>query len=117
MDQHLRHAECVGDKAGVLAAGAAETVQCVARDIVAALNRNFLDRVRHVLDRDTNEAVGDVFRSPDLSHEPAWKTFRARCRHRSAAFCAGPKIFGKNSEMSFPVITLASVTVSGPPRR
>ena len=29
----------------------------------------------------------------------------------------GPKIFGKKAGFSLPTITLASVTVSGPPRR
>ncbi len=60
MDQHLGHAERVGDQAGVLAAGAAEAVQRIAGDVVAALHRDFLDRVRHVLDRDLDEAVGDL---------------------------------------------------------
>jgi hypothetical protein len=61
MDQHLAHAERIGDEARVLAAGAAEAVERVARHVVAALHRNFLDRVGHVLDRDPDEAVGDVF--------------------------------------------------------
>ena len=62
VDQHLGHAERVGDQAGVLAAGAAEAVQRIAGDVVAALHRDFLDRVGHVLDRDLDEAVGDLFR-------------------------------------------------------
>ena len=62
MDQHGRHAERVGDEARVLAAGAAEAVERVARHVVAALHGNLLDRVRHVLDRDLDEAVGDVLR-------------------------------------------------------
>src|SRR6201984_87202 len=45
----------------MLAAGAAEAVERVARYVVTALHRDFLDRVRHVLDRDLDEAVGDVF--------------------------------------------------------
>ncbi len=59
MDQHLGHAERVGDETGMLAAGAAETVERVARYVIAALNRNLLDRIGHVLDRDLDEAVGD----------------------------------------------------------
>ena len=31
----------------------------VAGHVIAALHRNLLDRVRHVLDRDADEAVGD----------------------------------------------------------
>ena len=61
MDQHLGHAQRVGDQASVLAAGAAEAVERVARHVVAALQGDFLDRVRHVLDRDPDETVGDVF--------------------------------------------------------
>jgi hypothetical protein len=61
VDQHLGHAERVGDEAGVLAAGAAEAVQRIACDIIAALHRNLLDRVGHVLYRDLDEAVGDLF--------------------------------------------------------
>ncbi len=62
MDQHGRHAERVGDEAGMLAAGAAEAVERVARDVVAALHGNLLDRVRHVFDRDPDEAVGNLLR-------------------------------------------------------
>ncbi len=61
VDQHLGHAQRVGDQAGVLAAGAAEAVERVAGHVVAALHRDLLDRVGHVLDRDLDEAVGDLF--------------------------------------------------------
>ncbi len=61
MDEHLGHAERIGDEASMLAAGAAEAVERVACHVVTALYRDFLDRVRHVLDRDFDEAVGDVF--------------------------------------------------------
>ena len=37
-------------------------LQRVAGDVVAALHRDLLDRVGHVLDRDLDEAVGDLFR-------------------------------------------------------
>jgi hypothetical protein len=67
MDQHGRHAERVGDQAGMLATGAAEAVERIAGDIIAALHRDLLDRVRHVLDRDLDETVGDLFaRAADL---------------------------------------------------
>ena len=46
----------------MLAAGAAEAVERVARHVIAALHGNLLDRVRHVLDRDLDEAVGDFLR-------------------------------------------------------
>src|SRR5262249_7750153 len=45
----------------MLAAGAAEAVEGVPCDVIAALYGNFLDRVRHVFDRDLEESVGDLF--------------------------------------------------------
>ena len=101
MDQHARHAERVGDQAGVLAAGAAEAIERIARHVVAALHRNLLDRVRHVLDGDLDEAVGDLL--PAVA--PAPPTFCGEIVESRAAphasssgwFCAGPKIFGKKS--------------------
>jgi hypothetical protein len=70
MDQHARHAERIGDEAGMLPAGTAEAVECVARHVVAALHGNLLDGVRHVLDRDFHEAVGDFLgRLADLLRE------------------------------------------------
>ncbi len=63
MDEHACHAERVGDQAGVLAAGAAEAIERVTRHVIATLHGNLLDRVRHVLDRDLDEAVGDFLRA------------------------------------------------------
>ena len=49
----------------MLAAGAAEAVEQIAGDVVAALHRDLLDGVRHVLDGDGDETFGDGFgRSP-----------------------------------------------------
>ena len=62
MDEHRLDAERVGDEARVLAARRAEAVERIARHVVAALDRDLLDGVRHVLDRDADEAVGDRFR-------------------------------------------------------
>ena len=42
----------------MLAAGAAEAIERVARHVIAARDRDFLDGVGHVLDRDLDEAVG-----------------------------------------------------------
>ncbi len=82
MDQHAGHAERIGDQAGMLAAGAAEAIERIARHVIAALHRNLLDRVGHVLDRDPDEAVGDFFGLP-----PAADFLRERCEafaHRLA---------------------------------
>ena len=59
MDEHGRDRQRVGDVAGVLAAGAAERVQRVARHVVAARDRDRLDRLGHLGDRDRQESVGD----------------------------------------------------------
>src|SRR5579883_3278928 len=67
MDEHGRHAERVGDAAGMLAAGAAEAAQRVAGDVVAALNRDLLDGVGHVLDGDAQEAVGNLLEAAPLA--------------------------------------------------
>ena len=99
MDQHRRHAERVGDQAGVLAAGAAEAVERVARHVVAALHRDLLDRVRHVLDGDLDEAVGDLLGRAavaDLARERR-ERLRAPPRRRAAGPALGPKIVGKKS--------------------
>ena len=60
MDEHAADAECVGHQAGVLATGAAEANQRVLGDVVASLDRNLLDRLGHVLDRDHQETVGGL---------------------------------------------------------
>ena len=52
MDQHCLDGEFVGDVAGVLAAGAAKTVQRIAGHVIAARDRNFLDRLGHFGDGD-----------------------------------------------------------------
>ena len=61
MNENARHGERVGDQAGVLAGRAAEAAQRVAGDVVAALHRDVLDRVRHVADRDLDEPFGNLF--------------------------------------------------------
>ena len=58
MDQHCLHAQRIGDQAGVLAAGGTEAVERIFGHVVAALDRDLLDGVRHVLDGDADEAVG-----------------------------------------------------------
>ena len=59
VDVHAPHAELVGDDARMLPARAAEAGQRVLRDVVAALDRDELDRVGHVRDRDAQEAGRD----------------------------------------------------------
>jgi hypothetical protein len=56
MDEHAAHVERVGDLARVLARGAAEAGECVGGDVVAALDGDLLDGIRHVLHRDAEAA-------------------------------------------------------------
>src|SRR5262249_27750451 len=70
MNQYLGHAERIGDETGVLPAGTAEAVEGVARDVVAALHRDLLDRVRHVLDGNLDEAVGNIFGGAAIAARP-----------------------------------------------
>ena len=60
VDIDALHPQHVGDLAGVLAAGAAEAVHGVLGDVIAALDADLLDRVGHVLDRDAQEALGQI---------------------------------------------------------
>jgi hypothetical protein len=60
MDEDARHGEGVGHEAGVLAGGAAEAAQGIARDVMAALHGNMLDRIGHVADRDPDKTLGDL---------------------------------------------------------
>ena len=102
MDEHARHAERVGDEARVLAAGAAEAAQRVLGDVVAALHRDVLDRVRHVLDGDLEEAVGDLLGRRALRRSrarsraaSARELARARRRRRAAASPSAPNTVRK----------------------
>ncbi len=61
VDEHALHRQRVGHQAGVLPGRAAEAAQRVARHVVAALDRDLLDRVGHVADRDLHEALGHCF--------------------------------------------------------
>ena len=61
VDQDRAHAQGIGHEAGVLAARAAETLQGVVGDVIAALHGDFLDGVGHVLDGDADEAFRHFF--------------------------------------------------------
>ena len=100
----------------MLAAGAAEAVERVAGDVVAALHGDLLDRLRHVGDGDLQKPVGDLLRRAavaDLAGKPC-EGGAHRLARRAAGPAAGPKIAGKNSGISLPAMTLASVTVERP---
>src|SRR5689334_13839435 len=56
MNDYAANAECLGDLRRMLAAGAAEAAQGETRDVVTALDGDFLDRVGHALDGDPQES-------------------------------------------------------------
>ena len=96
VNKHAGHAECVRDQAGVLAAGAAEAIERVTRDIIAALHRDFFDRVRHVLDGDLDEAVSDLFGRAAVAD--LLRHVRKRRTHRAGVerlVLLRPEYFGK----------------------
>ena len=67
MDEHGRDRQSVSDVAGVLAAGAAEAIERIARDVIAARDRNRLDRLGHLRNRNGEKSVGDRLRLPPVA--------------------------------------------------
>jgi hypothetical protein len=122
MDEHARHAERVGDEAGVLPARAAEAAQRVLGDVVAALDADVLDRVRHVRDRDLEEPVGDrLGRAPragralDLVGERLELAPHDLGVERRVA--AGPEHLREQRRIELADHHVAVGHASGPPRR
>ena len=117
----LTDAQLVGDRAGVLAAGAAETGERVVGDVVPASDRHLLDGVGHVRHRDAAEPVGDRgrrrarHRSPPAGCAPPPRAGPGHAATSSGASRSGPNVTGKISGRTRPRTTLQSVTVSGPP--
>ena len=96
---------------------AAKAVQGIAPNVIAALHRNFLDRIGHIFNGDLDEAVRDFFgfATADLLRQIGeGVSYRMGIERK---VCEAPKIFGKNSGISFPTITLASVTANSASRR
>ena len=122
MDDDAADAEHLRDLRRVLTAGAAEAAQREARDVVAALHGDLLDRVRHALDGDAQEARRELL---ELGVSPvAAPTSRANAANAARVALASsgssalrPNTRGKNSGWMRPSSRFASVTVSGPPRR
>lgn len=121
-DEHRADAQRVGDRAGVLAAGAAEAGEGVAGDVAAALDGDLLDGVGHIEHGDVEVAGRDLFRAAvvpvSAAARAASSAKRARTTSASSGWSpSGPKTAGKWAGWMRPSITWASVTVSGPPRR
>ena len=70
MDEDPADSERIRDQTGVLPARPAEAVQRVAGDVVSPLDRDLLDRLGHVLDRDHQETVGDLDRAAPVAGLP-----------------------------------------------
>src|SRR5436305_14424446 len=68
MNENPCHPESVGDEAGMLAAGAAEAIECITCHVIAALDGYFFDRVRHVFDGDFDEAVGNLLGAAPVAY-------------------------------------------------
>ncbi len=89
----------------MLAAGAAEAVERVLGDVETALDRDLLDRVRHVLDRDLEEAVGDLLGRAGLAGGALHlagecRKFVAHHRGVERPIARGPKHLGEVIRMN-----------------
>ena len=67
MNHHTVHAKRIRHQTGMLPACAAKAGQGITRDIMPALNGDFLDRIGHVGNRNCNETFGNFFRAHLLS--------------------------------------------------
>ncbi len=68
MEKNILHAKRIGHEAGVLAARTAETVERVARHIIAALDGNFLDGLDHIGNRNADETISNRFRRTTITN-------------------------------------------------
>ena len=62
MDENFRHAQRFGNLAGVLSARATKAAKGIFRHVIAALHRDFLDRVGHFFHRDREKTCRHLFR-------------------------------------------------------
>ena len=64
MDHHPRHAQGFGDQTGMLPSRPTKALKRVGRDVMAALNANFLDRIGHILHGNIQKALRHIFSRP-----------------------------------------------------
>ena len=62
MDQNPPHSQSISHEAGVLTASSTETLQRVVGDVVPSLYADLLDRIGHIVDSNTQEPSGQLFR-------------------------------------------------------
>ena len=67
VDEDGRDRQRIGDVAGVLAARAAEAVEGVAGDVIPARDRDGLDRLGHLGDRNRQKSIGDRLLTPPVA--------------------------------------------------
>src|SRR5690348_14355145 len=67
MDEDALDTERIGDAAGMLAAGAAEAAERIFGHIIATLDRDLLDRVRHRRIGDGDKALGHLGRTAPIA--------------------------------------------------
>ena len=107
----------------MLAAGAAEALQREAGGVVALLHRDLLDGVGHVGDGDAQEAFGHrarVLRRAGRGRDLVGQGGEFRPHHRGIERLVALRAEDRREMRaagSCRRMTLASVTVSGPPRR
>ena len=121
MNDDALDTERLRDLRRMLTAGAAEAAKGEARDVVATLHRDLLDRVRHALDGHAQEPRGNLLESRRIagramSRARASKAVRVAWGSSGSSALA-PNTRGKNSGWMRPSSRFASVTVSGPPWR
>ena len=61
VDQHLFHPQRISDQTGMLPPRPAKAVQQIAGHVMAALDRDLLDRIGHVFDGNADEPFGGLF--------------------------------------------------------
>src|SRR3954449_11077669 len=59
MNENALHPGRIGDREGMVAPGAAEAGECIARDVVTARDRDLANGSRHVVDRDFEKTFGN----------------------------------------------------------
>ena len=60
MHNNRRHAQRIRHRTGVLPARTAKTCQRIARHIISALHRDFLDRIRHIFNGNRKKPFGHL---------------------------------------------------------
>ena len=64
MDHHPRHAQGFGHQTGMLPSRPTKALKRIGRDIMAALDANFLDRIGHILHGNIQKALRHIFCRP-----------------------------------------------------